>query len=137
MRYEHVYRPDEQFLREFGHGQAPGAAPEPGRVRLWPERHDRPIYLPVCLESFENLLCVVQHRRGGIEGKLPVWLELGVMPAAVAAPADGDHVIGEDLPESRRGEDLSAAARRHSGIRGTHVKTKAEVGIGGHRRFSF
>jgi hypothetical protein len=43
----------------------------------------------------------VEDRGGRVERERAVRLELAVVPAALGRPAQGDHMIGEDLTEPR------------------------------------
>ena len=125
---------DERLVRQLGHRDAGRRGAEPGGVRGRPEQHHRARPLPVGLQALEDLLGVVEHRGGGVQGQRAVGLEPAVMPAALRRPPQGDHVVGEDLAETgcreqfralRRGDcpagrvnvvgDLGAGASRHLG----------------------
>jgi len=99
---------DERLLGQFGHRHAARAGVEPRGVGLRAEHHDGPAVLLVRLEALEELLGVVEHRGRRVERERAIRLQLPVMPAAVGAPAQRDHVIGEGLAEPRCLQDSLA-----------------------------
>src|SRR5262249_2300218 len=79
-------------------------------------------------------LAVVEHRRGRVERERAVRLELAVVPAALRRPAQRDHVIGEELTEPRRLQNLLAVSGWHSRLGGIDLELDLGVEACGHRR---
>ena len=113
LRDEQLKGVDERLLGQFGHRHPAAARVEAGRVGLGPEHDDRAGRLPVGLEALEELLAVVEHLGGRVEGERAVRLKLAVVPAALLRPAQRDHVVGEDLTEPRRLQYPHALGVRH------------------------
>ena len=59
-------------------------------------------------DAFEDLLAVVQHRGGGIQGERSVRHHSVRMPTLVLGPRDARHVVGELLAKAHLGERLFA-----------------------------
>ena len=64
-------------------------------VGLWAEGPDGAVLVAVCLDALEDLLPVVQHRRGRVQRDRAVGHHFGIMPAGFLFPAHGHHVVGE------------------------------------------
>jgi hypothetical protein len=83
------------------------------------EGPDRAVLVAVGLEALEDLGGVVQHRGGRGDGDVAVCRELTRAPALTLTPGRPNHVVGHELAEARRGEDLGATLGRHgAGVRG-------------------
>jgi len=96
---EQVDGVDEDVHGKLGQAEPARAVLEPSGVGLGPEGRDRPVGTAVDLEPLEHRLAVVQRRGRGVQDEWPVGRETSVLPAAVAGPADRQHVLGEDPPE--------------------------------------
>ncbi len=92
---------EKQVFRQFGHGKARSRRIETAGVLLRAEQGNAAVVAPIGLQTFENLLAVVQHRRGGIERDRLAGAQLRILPSAVPGPADRHHVVGEHAPEPR------------------------------------
>ena len=64
--------------------------------------------MAVCLQTFEDLLGVVQHGCARIQLQRRVRLDATVAPALTLGPAHVGHVVGEDLTECRLVDELLA-----------------------------
>jgi hypothetical protein len=94
-------------------------------VGIWAESGDPAILLAERLESFEDGLRIVKDGDRRIQLKRAVRAKLSVVPAPLAVPVDANHVLGEDAPESRIGEQPfpgfgghPASSRRHGELQG-------------------
>ncbi len=105
---QRLERADEVLVGELRQGQAAGAAPEALGVLLGAEGPDGAVGMPVGLDALEDLLGVVQHGGGGVQGQGAVGTHLAAVPAGVQGPAHMGHVVGEVLAETGVGEDLLA-----------------------------
>src|SRR6185437_1010931 len=131
---EELERAQERLFRQLGHRHPAAADVEPGRVGPRAEHHDRTGTLPVGLKPLEELLAVVEHRRGRVERERAVRLELAIVPAALRRPAQRDHVIGEDLTEPRRLQNPRAVGGWHSRLGGVDLELDLGFEACGHRR---
>ena len=55
------------------------------------------------LETFENLLAVVEHGGGGVNGQGAVGLNAGVVPTPALGVLYQEHVVGKQLAEGETG----------------------------------
>ncbi|SKF62199.1 Uncharacterised protein [Mycobacteroides abscessus subsp. abscessus] len=85
----------------------------PRRVHLRTEQADGVVVEAVGLEAFEDLLRVVQHRRGRMHGDRAGGNDPVIVPAAALLPVDQHHVVGEVRPETRIGHDLGQLRLGH------------------------
>lgn len=122
--------PDEQFVRQLGHRQAPRGPAHPLGVGVDAEGRDAAVGLTVDLQTFEDRLTVVQHHRGRIELHRSVRLDGGVVPAAALGVVDRDHVIGEVPAETGIRQYFSAPFRGS----GRGVRNMGEFEDTGHDR---
>jgi hypothetical protein len=102
---------DECGFGQLWHRQALSRALEAARVLERAEHHGAALGDTVGLQALEDLLAVVQHRRGGIHGQRRARRDLGAVPALALGVADHRHVIGEDAPEPRIMQQRGAVIR--------------------------
>ena len=98
-------RLDVLFRVHLGHGHPCGRAIEAGGVLPWPEQVDLPVRPPIRLETFEDLLAVVEDHGGGIQDQRSVGADPGVVPPLFRGVALGEHAVAEVAAEAqvRRG----------------------------------
>ena len=119
--------------RQFGQCEAACGALQAAPVLVGAERVDRAVRVPVRLDALEDLLAVVQHGCGGVEGDRAVRLDARAMPAAADRPADVDHVVGEVRAEAGVDEDrlaLRGALRGEVSGDGELERCESGVGVG-------
>src|ERR1700720_2550915 len=91
---------------------------ETPRVCLGAEHHGAAVGDAVGLQTFEDLLAIVQHRGGRIHRDGDAGGDLGIVPALALAVADRDHVVSEDAAEAGIPQDGGAPFwRRRRGVR--------------------
>ena len=112
-RHEFLDGLHEQRLRQLRQGHPHRGGAEALRILVGPEQRDAAVAEVIGLEALEDFLPVVQHGGGGIERDRFTRAHLRVVPAAVLGPADGDHVIGEDLAEPGVLQHLGARSVAH------------------------
>ncbi len=87
--------------------------------------------MPVGLDALEDLLAVVQHGCGGVEGDRAVGLDARTVPAAADRPADVDHVVGEARAEAGIDEDrLTLGGALRGEVSGDGELEGGESGVG-------
>ena len=99
---------EEHVLRQDRHGEALGRLLEAAGILQRAEQRRAAVGGAVGLQPLEDLLRVVQDRRGRIHRDRRARLDLGVIPALGLMIADGDHVVGEDPAEARILEQFRA-----------------------------
>ena len=52
-----------------------------------------------CLQALEDFLPIVEHRSGGIEAEVVVWLDAAVDPALSGVIVLQEHMVGKDCAE--------------------------------------
>ncbi len=125
---------DEQVHRQLRQRQALRRALQAPAVGVRAEGPDRTVGMAVGLDALEDLLAVVQHRGGRIQRQRAVGADLGIVPALLAVPFDGDHVVGEGVAEARRGENLRALVGAARGGGRDQAELRRRLGSG-HRGF--
>src|SRR5699024_2630857 len=93
-------RIDEVLFAQLRQGEAFGGPVDARGVALGAEGPDRTIGVAVALESFEDLLGVMEHGRRRVEHQRAIGLELERLPAVIDRITDVRHMIGEVLAEA-------------------------------------
>ena len=99
---------EEVVHGQLGQVQALGGVLETLGVRVRAEQPGGAVGVAVCLQTFEDLLGVVQHGCARIQLQRRVRLDATVAPALALGPAHVGHVVGEDLTECRLVDELLA-----------------------------
>jgi hypothetical protein len=97
------------------HGHAISRIQETPRIRIGPEQVHAAIVALVGLQTFKNLLRVMQDGQRRIEREIRAGFDARIVPAFALAVADNRHVIGEDTSEAGVRE-LGRAGRIGRGI---------------------
>jgi len=100
----------EEVLVHGRHAQTTAADIEAADILVGSEHvHRAVVAVPVGLHALEDLLAVVKHLGGRIEGKRTVGYDAGVMPGTIPVVHD-EHVGGES------GAETVIAVRRGRGV---------------------
>lgn len=86
-----------------GHAHPLGRAVHPFDVCRRPEKVDLAVLPPVGFQPFENFLAVMEAHGGGIELDRAIWLDQGIIPAAVRMVFHIEEMVGDDLSEPQLG----------------------------------
>ena len=94
-------RLDEVVHGDLGDAHPVGGVLHPLGVAVGAEQLDGVIRGPVGLQTLKDLLGVVEHHAGGIQGEGLIGDNAGVMPALVRRVVHDKHMIREDLAEAQ------------------------------------
>ena len=90
-------------IRDSRDTQALGAAVEAAQIVHRAEQLDISLRIAVSLHSLENGLAIMQHHGSGIQRKIAVGNNAGVMPALALRIVHDEHMVGKDLAKTELG----------------------------------
>ena len=100
QRDQRVHRLQERFLRNLRQTDAFRRTVQTAGVLLGPEQLDPPLGGAVRLHALEDLGAVVEHRGGGMQGKISKGNDACILPF-LPVIIHQEHMIGKVLAESK------------------------------------
>lgn len=101
----HVQQRHQRFQailhRQGRHAHALGATGEALKIGAGTEEVEAALRRTVALEALENLLAIVQNLTGGVQRKVAVGHDAGVVPALAVGIVDHEHMVGEDVAKAQ------------------------------------
>ncbi len=91
---------DEHVLRQLRQSHAPAGARHTCGVALGPKQCNAAARLPIGLQALKDLLRVVQNNGSGMQLERFDSLHACVVPAGIARPPQGHHVVRETRPKA-------------------------------------
>ena len=85
--------------------------------------------MAVGLDALEDLLTVVQHRSGGVEGERAIGAHLVAVPIGIDGPAHVGHVVGEVFTKPWVLQDIVTDCIGHRLVGWQDFKTRFKLSI--------
>ena len=92
---------DEILDGNLGDAQTVGGILHPLGVAVRTEQLDGVVRGAIGLHALENLLGVVEHHRGGVQGEGGIGDDAGVVPALALGIVHHEHMVGEDFAKAQ------------------------------------
>ena len=92
-----------QLLGDLGQGHTGGGVVHAAHVVQGAEQLDGAVSGAVSLQALKDLLSIVEHLGGGVNGQRAIGHDAGIMPALTGIIVHDEHMVGHSLAEHQGG----------------------------------